>query len=234
VTDFAISEATRLAELEQAIERGLQTFVEVGEALREIRDSRLYRQDFGSFEGYCRERWGFSRPRAYELIQGADVVSGIPDTAPAPATVGQARELAPLKDQPGQMGDAMQEASSDGAPTAAIARWEAVRLRRLTFRLTTRARASAPFNSAKCGSTSAISQAAPGLLAPRGPPLATVNPAIRSILSAASLMNCSRPAERGPCAFQDRSSRLLTLVKSALLTLVKRNSPRLAVCYQMP
>lgn len=33
----------RRGELEAAIERGLQTFVEVGNAIREIRDSRLYR-----------------------------------------------------------------------------------------------------------------------------------------------------------------------------------------------
>jgi hypothetical protein len=37
------AERGRLAELEQVVERGLQTFVEVGLALTEIRDSRLYR-----------------------------------------------------------------------------------------------------------------------------------------------------------------------------------------------
>ena len=45
--ELSAVETGRLAALEQTIERGLQTFVEVGTALLEIRDSRLYRQAFG-------------------------------------------------------------------------------------------------------------------------------------------------------------------------------------------
>jgi hypothetical protein len=50
---------SRLETLERVIESGLRTFVEVGEALMEIRDQRLY-QD-ATFEDYCRERWGISQ-----------------------------------------------------------------------------------------------------------------------------------------------------------------------------
>lgn len=52
------TESSKLCQLESTIEAGLKTFVEVGSALMEIRDSRLYRQEFGTFEDYCRERWG--------------------------------------------------------------------------------------------------------------------------------------------------------------------------------
>ena len=48
---LSAAEAGRLQELETTIERGLQTFIEVGEALREIRDHRLYRGDHPTFEG---------------------------------------------------------------------------------------------------------------------------------------------------------------------------------------
>jgi hypothetical protein len=52
----------RLAELERVIERGLQSFVEVGKALADIRDGKLYRcQGDATFEDYCQQRWGFSR-----------------------------------------------------------------------------------------------------------------------------------------------------------------------------
>lgn len=93
--ELSDAEAGRLAELEAVVDRGLQTFVEVGRALGEIRDRKLYRQTHSTFEDYCRERWGFSRSRGYRLIEAAEVaelVSPIGDIA----NEAQARELAPL------------------------------------------------------------------------------------------------------------------------------------------
>lgn len=66
-----------LAELEQVIERGRQTFREVGGALTVIRDARLYLQTHPTFETYCRDRWGMSRPRAYQLIAAASVSTAV-------------------------------------------------------------------------------------------------------------------------------------------------------------
>lgn len=82
------------------IERGLTTFVEVGAALLRIREERLYRATHGSFEDYCRERWGWGRAHAYRLMDAAAVVqdlSPIGDT-PLPRNEAQARELARLPD----------------------------------------------------------------------------------------------------------------------------------------
>lgn len=107
----------RFTELEAIIDVGLATFIDVGHALTEIRDSRLYREHgFDRFEDYCDQRWKprLSRSRAYELIAAArvvDVVSGIPDTEP-PANEAQANELAAL-------------ARSD--PQAAATLWDQVR-----------------------------------------------------------------------------------------------------------
>lgn len=110
---------TRLSELEATIERGLATFVEVGQALLEIRDSRLYRDSHGTFEDYCRERWGFNRQRASQLIQASEVSKYLDSP---PQNDAQARELAPLKDDPERMVEAWEEASADGAPTAETVR----------------------------------------------------------------------------------------------------------------
>lgn len=86
-----------LAELEDTIERGKRTFVEVGEALLEINERRLYReQGFGTFETYCMERWSFSRIQAYRLIQGVEVVHNLLPHGNIPLTEYQARQLAPL------------------------------------------------------------------------------------------------------------------------------------------
>lgn len=93
-----VGEAERLAALEQVIEHGLQTFVDVGNALLEIRDSRLYRTTHGTFEDYCRERWGFTRMHAGRLIAAAEVVGniGVTNWLQTPATESQARPLAAL------------------------------------------------------------------------------------------------------------------------------------------
>jgi hypothetical protein len=91
--------------LEAVVERGLQTFVAVGNALREIRDLRLYRESHGSFEDYCRERWQFSRQRAGQLIEAAAVSTmvDVPNER-------QARELAPLlRDDEAEVVDAWRE-----------------------------------------------------------------------------------------------------------------------------
>ena len=63
-----------LAELEKVVEGGMRGFVQVGTALLRIRDERLYREVSDNFEGYCQIRWGFSRHRAYQLIEAANVV----------------------------------------------------------------------------------------------------------------------------------------------------------------
>jgi hypothetical protein len=111
--------AHSLAENEAVIERGLATFVEVGRALMEIRDGRQYRTaGWSDFDGYCRERWGFNRQRAHQLIEGADAVSTVVDAgAPAPSNEAQARELAPLRDDPEAMAEVMDEVTTEAEET---------------------------------------------------------------------------------------------------------------------
>ena len=58
----------QLASQEAIIERGLASFVEVGSALEVIRVQRLYRDSHGSFEDYCRSRWGLDARQAYRKI----------------------------------------------------------------------------------------------------------------------------------------------------------------------
>lgn len=90
-------ETARLAELETVIERGLATFVDVGNALLAIRDARLYRQSHDTFEDYCRGRWGMSRPRAYQLIQAAEIGSNLSTIVDTPPRESQLRPLAKLE-----------------------------------------------------------------------------------------------------------------------------------------
>jgi len=110
-------EIERLSQLEFAIDKGRTL---IGDSLREIRDSQLYKQ-YGTFENYCHEKWGFSRSRAYQLIGEAVVVnnlltSGIEPDA-LPSNEAQARALAAVPEE--RQAEVWQEASKTGKPSAA-------------------------------------------------------------------------------------------------------------------
>lgn len=91
------TEHTELAECERRIERGLTTFVEVGQAFLAIRDKRLYREHCATFEDYCQARWGMSRIHAYRLMEAAQVVGNLsPIGNSLPNNEAQARPLAQL------------------------------------------------------------------------------------------------------------------------------------------
>lgn len=126
MSDIAVltrSEQISLDDCEQRIERGMKTFIEVGQALASIRDNRLYRATHQTFEDYAVERWSLSRAHAYRMIAAAEVVSPIGDTdLPMPANEGQARELAkvPEPDRAEVWRDTVER--TDGKPTAAAVR----------------------------------------------------------------------------------------------------------------
>lgn len=95
-------ESELLFDCEKAIERGLKTFVEVGHALLTVRDKRLYRHRFATFEEYVRGRWGMSVRHAHRLCDAAGVVDNLavqssePAVTVLPASESQARPLAKL------------------------------------------------------------------------------------------------------------------------------------------
>lgn len=92
----AVDVRSRLSECEARIERGLATFVDVGNAIREIRDDRLYREQYATFEEYCKERWGWDRRHANRHVEAAETVEALGSIDPKPENVAQTRELVPL------------------------------------------------------------------------------------------------------------------------------------------
>jgi hypothetical protein len=66
-------EQRALVDCEAVIERGLKSFRKVALALQQIRDRKLYRDQYGTFDEYVRERWGFSDSRARQYIAAAKV-----------------------------------------------------------------------------------------------------------------------------------------------------------------
>jgi len=58
---------------EDVISSGWSTVVQVGLAMAQIRDRRLYRGEFHSFEAYCKVKWQYGRNYIDRLICAAQV-----------------------------------------------------------------------------------------------------------------------------------------------------------------
>ena len=68
----------RLTHLENIIARNQCHFHKIGKALKEIRDSRLYKLIlFETFEAYTKARWDLGKSHAYRLIQAYQVVNNL-------------------------------------------------------------------------------------------------------------------------------------------------------------
>lgn len=99
--DGSVLEASTITDelhrLESRIEKGLRAFWEIGQSLSEIRDQRLYRQNYKTFDEYCLERWEMSRRSVYQLIDAASVYENVRHGAQIlPANERQVRPLVNL------------------------------------------------------------------------------------------------------------------------------------------
>lgn len=96
------TEQALLSECEAIIDEKRQVFFELGEALRKVRDGKLYRQHHATFEEYCRKRWDFTRAWAYFQIKAVtvrEICQPLVDieSLPGPSNERQVRPLASLE-----------------------------------------------------------------------------------------------------------------------------------------
>jgi hypothetical protein len=66
-------EQAELSACEEVVGSGRNSVVQVGLALGRIRDLRLYRAEFDSFEAYCQAKWQYGRRYVDQLISAAQV-----------------------------------------------------------------------------------------------------------------------------------------------------------------
>jgi hypothetical protein len=88
----------RLSRLEAVLEANQRNFYEVGRALEEIRERRLYRRiGFDRFEDYVKSRWDMGLSHSYRLIDAYKVVKHLsPIGEVLPLNEAQARCLTKL------------------------------------------------------------------------------------------------------------------------------------------
>lgn len=133
VSKLTPADRKALAKHEETIRNGLASFIEVGQSLIEIRDSELYREDFGTFEEYCQTQWDLPRQRAYDKIAAAEVIaqlSNVRNSGQIPLAESQALELAKAKkDAPKVWAEVLKRSPklADGSPCTTAKKIAAIR-----------------------------------------------------------------------------------------------------------
>ncbi len=109
-------ERNKLRKLESTIADGIASFIVVGEALKEIRDAKLYRESYKTFEKYVDEKWGMQKSQAYRLIDASVVsqnLSPIGDKNERVAEIKTESQLRELKDVPVEAIEAVVNKAAD-------------------------------------------------------------------------------------------------------------------------
>ena len=97
------AEQQHLAECEAIIENGINTFIEVADALLEVCEQKLYRATHKTFQNYCADRWNMTARHANRLMLSGEVVKNIEsvqlvssEPIAVPQNEAQTRPLQPL------------------------------------------------------------------------------------------------------------------------------------------
>ncbi|WP_101790856.1 hypothetical protein [Nonomuraea indica] len=100
--ELSEQERADLATCEAALDGLRLAWWAAGKALQTIRDARLYRADYPSFEEYCTDRWDMSRRQADRLIAAWPLAEQLRPIGLATINEGQVRELLPVAERHGQ------------------------------------------------------------------------------------------------------------------------------------
>ena len=96
---LSVSEIKERNELENTVQ---QAFYSAGIALKTLRDKKLFRETHATFESYIGDRFGFTKRKAYYLIDAVEVVNNLksePLVHFLPTSERQCREVAKLPAQ---------------------------------------------------------------------------------------------------------------------------------------
>ncbi len=114
-----VEESARFEELEDVIERWQRSFKEVGSSLREINESRLYRDLFPTFEEYVLQRWEMGTSHAYRQMEASWAVDEISKVSPIGDRLlvreSQARAIHPLvRTNPQKAAEVLERLDAEG------------------------------------------------------------------------------------------------------------------------
>jgi hypothetical protein len=75
-------EISDLSALEKIVDAGMTSFVETGCALRDIRDRKLWRGAYDSFDAYCNGRFSIKQRQANRIIDASETVESFEANRP--------------------------------------------------------------------------------------------------------------------------------------------------------
>lgn len=113
-----ISKQSRYEVLKEKIRTWWHDRLRIGEALREIRDGKLYKEEYSNFEDFCVAEFDLKHTQAYALIKAVGVRESIEPSAMAERITNerQARALAPVPVE--QREEVIEKAAEKGPVTA--------------------------------------------------------------------------------------------------------------------
>jgi hypothetical protein len=76
-TQLSVKESQKFARLKKVVKGGMKTVWEVAEALETIRNERLYRAHYPTFEAFCAAELSMSGRRARQLSDASGVVRNL-------------------------------------------------------------------------------------------------------------------------------------------------------------
>lgn len=120
VVPLTSAEEMDLLRFESTIAANLAAFFKVAFALIEVKQRRLYRGEFKTFEEYCRKKWEMHKAYAYRLIGAAEVYKYLSTMGDVrlPESEGQIRPLTGLP--PAVMSKAWRRAIAEVGPAGKI------------------------------------------------------------------------------------------------------------------
>lgn len=113
--EITFAEKSRFEKLRKQIKDGLSNALSIGLALMEIRDKKLYRSEFSTFEEFHRTEYQIEKSQAYRLIGAAEI-----KTSPSGGSLTnerQARALAKVPEEKRE--EVLEKAKESGSITAA-------------------------------------------------------------------------------------------------------------------
>jgi hypothetical protein len=114
---LSVTQATVYEALKIGIREGLDSGFKTGEMLIRVRDEKLYRDEYDTFQKFCEAEFNLVKQRAYQYIQAAEVRKALPAKSKQLLTnESQARELAKVPEEDRKT--VLAEAAKDGPVTA--------------------------------------------------------------------------------------------------------------------
>lgn len=114
------ADAQRLEQLCSLVTIGVKQFQRVGLALKEIRETELYRRESRTFDEFCQRRWKMTERHAERLIAAAVICRELGELSQQITTENQARQLSPLS--PAERVAVVTESTATGESIARVSR----------------------------------------------------------------------------------------------------------------